>query len=445
MSAGNPNVEGQATVEVELRLPSGKIVPFSRINVVHSRSVITESIKAPSTHELHVQAPTTDYVDNLVRFAQSQGTPKLRYRVGLGLPGQMSYLPWQDQIVTSLSATLDGVGKSAGHFARLTLSDYLFTMTRQSKVVTRKGRVSDIVAQIAKENGITNAVIEETVGDGSWIQSFVDDFDFILNRMVPRAINSKGRGNYGVYVQDNTLHFHSPDYDAALKELAYFQTSNVGLMQMDESQHLLEQGASGVRLIVFDPYTGQSKEVSSDPAKALKLGNVMHQLANVKGADLSYPFHLSTNSPAEAENMAQAIYESARSQILGIKLDVARSIFLRVGDIVRLIISPSGDKATVWSGTYLVTDACYVVEGGGMMSSFVVKRGEFQSSRVTAAPLQILGDTVIISEQEAPGQALDLKAVQSSRLTHGAGQAAFTSVFSTTQPKNTALQPSAGR
>lgn len=439
--SGNTNLEGRTVVEIELRLPNSKIIPFSKINVVHSKSIITEGLKMPSQHELWVQAPTTDYVDGLIRFAQSQGTPKIRYRIGVGLPGQMAYLPWQDSIITSLGAAIDGVGKSAGHFVRLSLSDYLFTVTRRTKVVTRKGKISAIVAQIAEENGIANTVIEETVGEGMWIQSFVDDFDFILHRMVPRAINAKGRGNYSIYVQDNTLHFHSPDYHAALKELVYYQTNNIGLTQLDESQNLLEAGASGVRLVVYDPYTGQMKEIASDPAKALKLGNVMHSLANVKGADLNYPFHLSTNAPTEAENMAQTMYENARAQILGIKLDVAHSIFLRVGDIVRIIISPSSDKSTVWSGTYQVTNACYMIESGAMLSSFIAKRGEFQTSSAAATSLQVLGETVIISDQEAPGQALNLKAIQSSELAHGAGQSAFTSVFSTTQSKSAAPNP----
>lgn len=428
-------------MELELRLPNSKIIPFSKVNIVHDRTILTETLKAPSTHEVWVQAPTTDYVDNLIRFAQSQGTPKIRYRIGVGLPGQMAYLPWQDAIITDLSAAIDGIGKSTGHFVRLTLSDYLFTMTRRTKVVTRKGKISAIVAQIAKENGITNTVIEETTGEGMWVQSFVDDFDFLLNRMVPRAINSKGRGNYGLYVQDNTLHFHSPDYQANLKELVYYQVNNIGLTQLDESQHMLEYGASGVRVVVYDPYTSQIREVASDATKALKLGNVMHQLVNVKGADLNVPFHLSTNAPQEAENMAQAMYENARSQILGIKVDVARSIFLRVGDIVRIIISPSSDKATVWSGTYLVTNACYTIESGAMMSSFVVKRGEFQTNSTTPQSIAVLGSTVIISDQEAPGQALNLKTTQSSGLTHGAGQSAFTSVFTQTQNANTLPSP----
>lgn len=440
VQSANTNLEGRTIVEIELKLPN-KVIPFSKVNITHVKSTITENIKQPSSHEMFVRAPSTDYVDNLIRYAQSKGTPKLRYRIGVGMPGQTAFLPWQDQILTDFSAAIEGVGVTAGHFVRLELSDYLFTMSRPTKVVARRGKISDIVKKIAQENGISNMVVEDTVGEGMWIQSFLDDVDFVRSRLVPRAVNAKGRGNFNFYVQDNVLHFHSPDYQAALKELVYYQTNNVALTQIDESQHGLETGASGVRLIVYDPYSAQMKEVAADPTKVLKLGNVMHQLSRVQGSDLNLPFHLSTNAPQEAENMAQTIYENARSQILGIKVDIARSVFLRVGDILRIVISPSSKRNTVWSGTYLVTDSCLVLEGGTLFSSFMVKRGEFQTADLAPTSVQVLGDNVVISEVEAPGQALNLKSTQSSGLTHGAGQSVFTSVFATTQSRNTAPNP----
>ena len=438
----NDSLEGRTLVEVELRLPNNKVIPFGQVNVTHVKSVITESIKKPSTHELVVQAPTVDYVDNLIRAAQSTGTPKLRYRIGVGLPGRTAYLPWQDQIITDLGAVLNGIGKGAGHFCRMQISDYLFTASRKTKVTSRRGKISAIVARIAQENGVSNTVIEETSGEGLWIQSFVNDTDFIQSRMLPRAVSAKGRGNYNFYVQDNTLHFHTPDYQAALKELVYYQDNSISLTQIDESQLMLRQGASGARLIVYDPYTGQMREVASDPTKVLRLGNVAHPLSNITGADLNVPYHLSTNAPAEAENIAQSLYDSAHSQTLGLKLEVTRSIFLRVGDILRVIISPTSDRSTVWSGIYLVTDSCTVIESGVMVSSFMVKRGEFQTSSLAPTSYQVLGDTVIISDQAAPGQPLNLKTAQSSTLAHGAGTSNFTSVFVETQNRSAAPSPS---
>ena len=439
-----PTIEGRSVVELELRLPNNKVIPFDKLNVIHISSTISESLKNATRHNLVVRSATVDFVDSLVRFAQSKGTPKVRYRLGIGIPGQTVYLPWQEHVIVDFNAGLEGIGKTAGHFFRATLGDYLYTIMRHTKVAARRGKISDIVTQIAKENGLTNTVIEPTVGEGLWIQSYVDDVEFIRRRMVPRAINSKGRGNYNLYVQDNVLHFHTPDYQAPLKELVYYQGGNISLFQIDESQAKLEMGASGVRLIVYDPYTAQTREVGSNPDKALRLGNVMHQLTNVQGADLNVPYHLSTNAPSEAENMAQTMYENARAQILGIKLEITRSIYLRVGDILRIVIAPTSTNATPWSGTYLVTEAGYTIEQGASVAVFYIKRGEFQTSSTAPTSLSILGDTVLVNEQTAPGQPLNLKAAQSSGLTHGAGQNVFTSAFVTTQDKNAAPNPKPG-
>jgi len=441
VTSANQNVEGRAVVDVELRLPNNKFVPFSSLSVIHVKSVIEESVKGTSTHELFVRAPTTDYVDSVIRAAQSQGSPFVRYRIGIGLPGQMSYLPWQDMILPDFSAPIEGVGKTAGHFVRMMLKDNLFTFSRATKTAARRGLVSDVVKQIASENQIANTVIEPTVGQGLWIQSFVDDVDFIRTRMVPRAINAKGRGAYNFYFQDGALHFHTPDYQAQLKDLVYYQVDNFGLTQLDETQNMLEFGASNVRVVTYDPYTATFGEIVSDPTKSLRLGNVLTPVASVQGAELNYPFHLSTNTAQEASNLAQAIYDNARMQTLGLKIDIARSIFLRVGDLVQVTISPSQSKNSVWSGVYFVTNACYTIESGTLISNFVVKRGEFQTDSMSPAQVNILGDNLVLNNQQAPGQPLNVKGVESSVLTHGAGQAGYTSIFVQTQDPNAAPNP----
>lgn len=439
----NASLEGRTVVEVELRLPSSKLIPFSQINVEHVRSIIAESIKRPATHELLVRSPTTDFIDSLVRFAQSQGTPRIRYRIGVGNVGQTAYLPWQEHVITDFTAALEGLGGAAGHFCRLSTSDPLFTMSRQSRVLTRNGKISDIVKSIATANSIGSMVVEETAGQGLWIQSFVDDYDFMQKRLIPRAVNGKGLANFNVYVQDNVLHFHSPDYQAALKDLVFYAANNMALTQMDETQKRLEAGASGVRVVTHDPYTGQAVEAVADPAKVLRLGNVITQLANITQSDMAVPYHLSYNGLTEAQNIGQSLYENARSQTLGLKLDMSRSIFLRVGDIVRVFINPSGSKSTVWSGTYLVTDSSMVIEGGAVVASFFVKRGEYQTASLQPSTIEVLGGNVVINDQEAPGQSLNLKSTQSSGLTHGAGQSNFTSTFTTTQDPNAAPNPAA--
>lgn len=431
-------MEGRTTVELELKLPNSKVIPFSQINVIHVSSTLKESIFGPAENVTMVKAPSTDFVDNLLRFAFSEGTPKLRFRLGIGLPGDTFYLPWQEHIITDYAAELEGLGDAAGHYVRIVTNDHLFTASRITKVVSRRGKISDIVLKIAKEQGITNTVIESTLGEGLYIQSYIDDIAFIRARLLPRAVNAKGRGNYHLFIQDNVLHFHTPDYQATIKELVFYQNNSINLMQIDQSELLLETGASGVRIIAYDPYTGQISEVASKPAQVLRLGNVTHNLFRLKGSELNIPYHLSSNPPQEAEYIAQNAYDVAHSAMFGLKLDMNKTLFLRANDVLRITISPSSRRNSVWSGTYLVMAANHDVDKGTLKSSFTVKRGEFLTARNSSTNFLVRGQNVVQDELTAPGQDLNVKETQSSTLTKGSGQSVSTSVFVTAKDPGTA-------
>jgi hypothetical protein len=442
LPSANANFEGRAIVEVELVLPNGKIIPFSQINISHISSSLRESIKKTSDHILTVRSPTIDYVDTLLRYAQSQGTPLINFRIGIGFPSQIIFLPWQQYTMTHFVAAHEGLGESAGHFVTITLKDALYNISRNTSVAAYRGLISDIVNRIIIEDGISDAVVEPTVGEGLWVQNFVDDEDFIRNRLMMRAVNDKGRGNYNFYVQDNIVHFHSPDYQAQLKQLVYYQANTMKLSQLDESQNMLELGEANVRVIAYDPYTATASEIISDPTRALRLGNVIHTFDDLQGVDLHYPYHLSINTVLEAKNMAQSIYEKARSQAMGLLIEVARTIFLRVGDFVQVGITPSGNKSSVWSGVYQVVDSATEIKQGAMVTSFIVKRGEFQTTNLAPTTITILGQELIVNNQAAPGQPLSIKLAASSPLTHGTGQAGSTSIFVDTSDTDTAPNPS---
>ena len=428
-------------VDAELLLPNTRTMPFAQIGTVHVSSTIAETIARHNTHELIFQTQSTNFVNSLIRYAQSQGTPQLRFRLGLILEGQATYLPWQQHIITDFNAAVTGSGALAAHLCRLGTTDSTFLMERATRVVSRSGLISDIVAEIGRTNGYSNLAIEPTVGQGLWIQSFIDDYDFVRNRLMPRAINAQGEGNYHFYDQDGTLHFHSPSYLATVKPLDYYGVAAESLTQVDTSQQLIEIGASGVRAVIYDPLTGQTAELASDPTKVLRLGNTTTQLTSLSGTELSLPYHLSYNTQQEAQNLAQSGYENAHAQTLELRLNLPRSIYLRAGDMLNINITPSADNTSVWSGTYLVISGTYAVRGGALTSAFTLRRGEYQTSSLQPTSAQLLSDNAVDNSDNAPGQPLNLKSTQSSPLTHGAGQISSTSVFAATQDANTAPNP----
>ncbi|MBO8546959.1 hypothetical protein INP43_13545, partial [Staphylococcus aureus] len=66
------------------------------------------------------------------------------------------------------------------------------------------------------------AVVEPTDGKFLLVQNFSDDSAFIVQRLLHRAINLQGRGGYFCFIQDNVLHFHTLDYQAAVKQLDFY-------------------------------------------------------------------------------------------------------------------------------------------------------------------------------------------------------------------------------
>jgi hypothetical protein len=61
---------------------------------------------------------------------------------------------------------------------------------------------------------------------------------------------------------------HSPDYQTSVKELQYFQQPAGQLIQLDRSQQLWKEGVSGTHLVVYDPLTGETKDILNDPNKS---------------------------------------------------------------------------------------------------------------------------------------------------------------------------------
>ena len=65
---------------------------------------------------------------------------------------------------------------------------------------------------------------------------------------------------------------HSPDYQTSVKELQYFQQPAGQLIQLDRSQQLWKEGVSGTHLVVYDPLTGETKDIVLLDVTPLTLG-----------------------------------------------------------------------------------------------------------------------------------------------------------------------------
>lgn len=414
---------GQAVVEFKLLIREGQETVLSKNVLTHMSSTLNNDINqaATYTHLFRLQNP--DFVDNVLRQANSKLQPRLVFRFGLGTPGNAIFQSWQNHYITGYSASLEGAGETSGHILCLRTSDVLYMMREiQTKTVARKGRISDIVAQIASENGIKDMVIEQTSGTHFLlIQSFMSDEEFIRQRCLPRAVNDKGRGNYCFHIRDNVLHFHSADYEAAVKQFHFFRPESMSFAEHDRSHELFGKGASGVRLIQYNPLTGLSREIVNDPEKSLRFSNLLYPIANLTNSHLILFDTVGANWPDEAIAIAQNAYDVARNQIFRAVFEMDRLI-LFAGDLVRVNVASKMNTASSWGGYYWLISSTHTIKNQAIVSSYTMQRGETTST---------LGDQVyvrepsgqLLSENEAPGQDLNVAEASASSVTKGAGSA----------------------
>jgi hypothetical protein len=414
-SAVNP---GQAVVEYELIIPNKRPVVLNASNVVHVESTLEDNIYGITTYRHRLRTLNTDFVDIDVKEAMASSNPRLRFRLGVGVPDTMFWLPWQDHIVHGYTAVLESLNEQSGHTVEFVTMDFMYLLSRSIQTTARKGTISKIVTDIVSEFGLKQQVIEPTTGVGAYIQTFEDGAHFVRKRMAGRARNDKGRGNFLFYFKDGAIHFHSPDYQSQVHNVTYYQANASALAQIDNSQRGLSNGNAGTTTIVYDPYTAKTVVAGSDPTRALKYADSIYNLEDVPGGDVPVFHHAGPGIPEEGQIMGQNIYEHARGNTFNLILEVDKTIQIRHGDFINLIIQPSDKKSSTWSGYYLVTAAKHIIQKNAVRSAYTLARGEIKKSLVNLT--NVRAQDILVIEQEAPGQPLNIGEIKSSQRTKGA-------------------------
>lgn len=415
-------IPGQAVVEYELIVPGKQSVVIGPSAVVHVESTLEDTIYGITTYRHRLQSLNTDFVDLQVKESMASSLPRLRFRLGVGVPDSMFWLPWQEHVIRNYTAILTSLNEQAGHTLEFETVDFMFLMSRGIQTSARKGTISKIVTDIFGEFGFKSLVIEPTTGIGAYVQSFMDSATFIRKRMVGRARNDKGRGNYLFYFKDGAIHFHSPDYQAQVHNVLYYQANAANLAQIDNSQRLVRDGVAGTQTTVYDPYTAQTLVAGSDSSRALKQADSIYSLDKIPGHDLPIFHHVGPGIPEEGQIIGQNIYENARLGTFNLILEVDKTIQIRHGDFVNLVVTPADEKASPWSGYYLVTSAKHAIIKNAVRSVYTLARGEIQKSLTNLTDVR--QSDILISEQAAPGQPLNISEIRSSQRTKGAASVA---------------------
>lgn len=429
-------VEGYACVDYVLVVDDKKLA-FDPNNVSFIGAELKDDVYSNSTG-LHTFRTTDPRFLESIKEAMIGANPVMRCRLGFGTPSQRYWLPWQDQIITNYYAKFQGIGDSGGYLVVFKTANELVRMERSNKVIARKGTISEIVAAIASENKLDH-VIEPTDGKFMLYQSFVDDTRFIRERCLPRAITAKGRSGFYLYIRDNVLHFHTPDYQTTVREMNYYNVPGTELYVEDTSQlkSAWDYGIAGVRVIASDPYTGETKEVQSSPENALRLADSIYQFGNVNNGQHNTLYHLSFNPPVEINALAQAQYAFSRQKTFKCTTSIAKTIIIRHGDLLGFSITQQSARASSYSGYYYVTGVFHSVKKQAVNSTYTLERGEIsgqsQDLSVQAADQQIVQNT------KAPGQDPNIIEAQSSEITKGAGKQSSATTYAVVADANVPL------
>lgn len=414
-----PQLNGFAHFEAQVFLPTqAAYVNIDPLLVFQTAGLTENALNGTARYTIRYSTGSLDFVDKILSMAKADGNPLIRFRMGYGSMEKMLWHPWQSGLIIKHDSIPINVGDNAGHLVEVEVADAIFIMGRSNKTVARNGTLSSIVQQIAQENSLP-AVIEPTQGQFNFVQNFMDDTRFVQTRLVPRAVSTSGHGNYLFYTQDGVLHFHSPDYQSTYLEMSYYESPYMSMGEGDTAQMLIDQGVSGIRLIAQDPYTGQGNTVDSDPAKALRLAKGIYRLDKIPSSQLNLPYHLGSNGPKDAEAIAQNFYERTRFINQKITLKLQKTIGIRAGNFLNLVISPSSQKVSTWSGVWFVAETSYAIKEGALALTLSLVRGEVTQnlSNIVAQ----LPNLQLVPEQDAPGRDLSLRSVQSSDLTVGSG------------------------
>ena len=308
----------------------------------------------------------------------------------------------------------------SGYMCQLTLVDRLYTLHLDERLRAQQGIVSQLVQHLADDHGFPGAAIEPTRNKFSFIQSYQTDWEFLSDRLLSAANNSKGLGNYQLFVRDDQLHFHTPGWQVAGVKRLVYNTPIAGATRLwltDQGGVSVQQGAGGIRTVGYSPLTGESPSDETSPSNALKLAQALPELKNVR----THLRHTGQNQLALTLAEAQNRYEAARIGVFRLNCHMPNQPFLRPGDIVQLQMSSQEDA---WSGLYHLMNASLTLKGGRIMGIYELSRGEMNDVQQDFSSLKALDPSALVSQPHAaPGVAYNTAESATLNLTRGTGGA----------------------
>ena len=412
-------IDGRVVVDIDLGTEQSPDPLLVTGQFAYIRSILDEPIGGWKTYTHQIQAATRDlYLTRLL--PKLFGDRLVRFRIGIK-QGTVTAIwrAWETHYILEAHflAGQQNASKS-GYTFRLVTADRLYTMNLLERLQVKAGTIDQLVNQLVSTYSFPGAAVEATKDKFSFIQTFQTDYEFLLERLAPAANNTRGLGNYQVYVQDDQLHFHTPGWKInGVKTLTYgvpgCAASNLTFMDRLGTAQL--EGAGGVRNIAYVPLTGASPTHMTQEALTLCLADITPEYERIKHVLT----HVGQNQMSHEVSEAQTFYERPYFNTFRISFKFPNQPFLRPGDVVDLQLASPDDP---WSGLYYLYHSLVSVVSGRMMGVYTFCRGELTAAQENFSGLDTLDpDAIVGSTYAAQGIKFNTATASTSSLTAGTG------------------------
>jgi len=356
-------------------------------NTVYLNGVCESKINAPKVWTHLVQAYSRTIFDDLSKLIDTEESPKIWIRHGVTDGSQSFFTEWEPQVLVSVRSKPSTTPDAPHGFAiTIVTSDLLYLMNKEERVVSRKGKINDIISSIALANGFEKLAIEPTQGDYALVQSFETDFDFVVDRLLPAAGNKEGASQFLFFARGAFFHFHTINYQlSGLYTFDYGASSNTltNVTLTNRTNTNDRKPSSGVKLVAFDPLTGKTTAWETRSDSELSLANT---LPKVKGTVYSQK-HVGQNQLTALYSESQSQYVDAKDDLHDVTFLVDNFPFIGVGDVVNgQFVTGQGDP---WSGFYFVKYVKHTIENSRIISLYSLTRGEFVSDNPNVTGKQL--------------------------------------------------------
>lgn len=305
------------------------------------------------------------------------GDRTVSFRYGISASDTYTWQPWETHIVTGIETDISSTdGAGYGYRFVLTTADLLVTASFISSVTAFSGTADAILGnQALLPDGLT-LLAEPASPTLSLIQRGEPNFDFMVGRLLPLAVDVAGAADYSLYAQANQLHFHTRGWaQGCTAHQVFFNVSGgpgqVSIHYRDALVEAARVGLFGSSTVAYDPLAGASTVVLTTPGAVKILAAGAPDLSAYGPSFVGR--HTGQNLLVAETGRSQARYEQARALGFTVTFKFSNYPLLRLGDIIQVVTPDSGDPL---GGAYHICSVQTELRGGLASVTAVGRRGE---------------------------------------------------------------------